>query len=148
MPKAAGDLYARRPQDGKCNEPQSSGCGIAIIYHLRREAGGGDDRRDGAQANLPHLYVDPRRSIHRSAGEASALPDLYDALSYAASQSFGEGVRSSGGHSILYDSLHHAGGENVVAYRTTDIQDVVQTDHCEISVSAAAHQIEARKLMI
>ncbi len=81
-------------------------------------------------------------------GWASTRPDLYDPLSYAHSQVFGENVRFSGGSGILYDSLRHVGGENVVAYVTHDVQDVVQTDHYEIMVSADAARIEARKLAI
>ena len=90
-------------------------------------------------ATLAGQFVDLR-------GQAAARPELYDLKSYARSQPFGEGVRSSGGNGIVYDSLRHVGGENVVAYVTRDIEDVVQTDHYEISVSAGAASIEARKL--
>jgi hypothetical protein len=39
-----------------------------------------------------------------------------------------------------------SGGVNVAAYRPTNVLDVTQTDHFEISVSAAERRIEARGL--
>ena len=41
-----------------------------------------------------------------------------------------------------------AGGINVVAYRPRNITEVLQTDHFEIAVSAAARTINVRKLTI
>ncbi|AWN48563.1 hypothetical protein DK419_21230 [Methylobacterium terrae] len=65
---------------------------------------------------------------------------------YAASQRFGEAVRASGGHGILYDSLRHAGGANAVAYRPRGVLEVAQGDHYAITVRAAAPRIAARRL--
>lgn len=115
-----------------------------VAHHLRREAvaaGAAELRRTYRTyvATIDGTFRDLR-------GQATALPDLYDPTSYAASQTFGDGVRSSGGHGIIYDSLRHVGGVNVVAYRTHDVQDVVQADHFEISVRAADRRIEARRI--
>jgi hypothetical protein len=55
-------------------------------------------------------------------------------------------VRASGGSGILYDSLRRQTGINVVAHRPSNAVDIVQADHFEISVSAAARAIEVRKL--
>ena len=115
-----------------------------VGHHLRREAvatGGAELRRTYRTytATLAGDFTDLR-------GQSSAQPDLYDPASYGASQPFGEGIRSAGGYGILYDSLRHAGGENVVAYRTHGIEDILQTDHYEITVSSAAPKIAARKL--
>ena len=117
-----------------------------VGHHLRREAVATSVTELSRTyrtytAALAGWFVDLR-------GCTSTSPDLYAPSSYAHSQIFGEDVRSSGGSGILYDSLRHVGGENVVAYVTHDVRDVVQTDHYEITVSAGAARIEARKLAI
>jgi hypothetical protein len=115
-----------------------------VAHHLRREAvatGSAELRRTYRTyvARIEGAFCDLR-------GQASDLPRLYDPTSYAASQTFGEGIRSSGGHGVVYDSLRHVGGVNVAAYRTHDIRDVVQADHYEITVRAADRRIEARRI--
>ena len=117
-----------------------------VGHHLRREAVATSATELSRTyriytAALAGWFVDLR-------GCAYTRPDLYDSSSYAHSQIFGEDVRSSGGSGILYDSLRHVGGENVVAYTAHDVRDVVQTDHYEITVSAGAARIKARKLAI
>jgi hypothetical protein len=71
---------------------------------------------------------------------------VYASERYDASQKLGEDVRASGGAGLLYDSLRRRTGSNVVAHRPRNIVDIVQTDHFEIAVSAAARVIEVRKL--
>jgi len=79
-------------------------------------------------------------------GSRASRPDAYAPDSYAASQQFGETIRASGGDGILYGSVRLCVGVNVVAYRPTKIEDVVQADHFEISVQAGRRRIEVRKL--
>jgi hypothetical protein len=55
-------------------------------------------------------------------------------------------VRASGGAGILYDSLRRRGGRNIVTHRPLNITDIAQTDHFEITVSAAVRRIKIRKL--
>ena len=117
---------------------------VEVAHHLRREAvatGAAELRRTYRTyaAAIGGRFSDLR-------GQASALPHLYDPTSYAASQPFGEAIRASGGHGILYDSIRHAGGTNVVAYRTHDIRDIVQAGHYEITVTAAHRSIHARTI--
>jgi len=103
-----------------------------VSHHLRREAANagwsemrGQYRAYGAQ--LEGRYVDIR-------GRAGSLPDIYARASYRASQAFGEAVRASDDHGILYDSLRHRGGANVVCYRPKSITAVQQAAHHEIMV--------------
>jgi hypothetical protein len=115
-----------------------------VAHHLRREAvarGASDARRKYRQYTsvLAGSYLDIR-------GQQSARADVYDPHSFAASQILGEAVRTSGGAGIEYDSLRHAGGINVVAHRPRNILEIIQVDHFEISVLAAANRIEVRKL--
>lgn len=115
-----------------------------VAHHLRREAvatGTASLARPyrAYTARLAGDYLDIR-------GRQAARPDLYDPTSYAASQPFGEAVRASGGAGILFDSIRHAGGENVVAHRPRNVTDVTQADHFEIIVEAGSPRIEARRL--
>ena len=45
---------------------------------------------------------------------------------------------------LLYDSLRRRTGVNVVALRSHNITDIVQTDHFEIVVLATARTIDVR----
>lgn len=92
-------------------------------------------------AQLDGAYLDLR-------GQAATRADLYDPGSYVAAQAFGEGLRARGGDGILFDSLRHLGGHNVVGYRPAKVLDVVQTDHYEIAVETAAPGIEAKRLTL
>ncbi|WP_349368380.1 RES family NAD+ phosphorylase [Salinarimonas sp.] len=115
-----------------------------VGHHLRREAAARGEPSltrvfRAYEATLQGAYVDIR-------GQAAERPDLYAGTSTAAAQSFGEGLRAAGEDGILYDSLRHAGGENVAAYRPSRIRDVVQADHWEIIVRAGEKRIAARRL--
>ncbi len=79
-------------------------------------------------------------------GQQSAYPDVYASDRYDASQRFGEEVRASGGAGILYTSLRRRSGNNIVAFRTRNITEIVQEDHFEITASATDRTIGVRKL--
>ncbi|TKT74675.1 RES family NAD+ phosphorylase [Aquamicrobium sp. LC103] len=115
-----------------------------VGHHLRREA---------VARHLPELSRTYRAYSARIGGEhvdirgqQAAHPEFYLSDSYAASQSFGEGVRTSGRAGILYDSVRLRGGINVATFRPSLVLDVLQTDHFEISVAARGRSIEVRKL--
>ena len=115
-----------------------------MSHHLRREAVARSVSRlqrtyRAYRATLAGAYLDIR-------GQQSTRPHVYASDSYAASQELGESVRAAGGAGILYDSLRHAGGVNIVAHRPRNVLDVVQTDHYEIAVEAQSKRIEARRL--
>lgn len=115
-----------------------------VGHHLRREAFARklpETRRTYRTytARIDGNHVDIR-------GERKARTELYDPASYAASQEFGETVRASGRDGILYESVRRRGGIDVAAYRATKIQNVVQTDHFEITVYADQRKIDVRKL--
>jgi len=115
-----------------------------VGHHLRREA----SARNAAslkrvyreyQADIAGSYLDIR-------GQQAARPDVYAPDTYAASQPFGEGIRASGGDGIAYDSIHHAGGANVVAFRARKIGHVIQCSHYEITVSLGLSRIDVHRL--
>lgn len=115
-----------------------------VAHHLRREAVA---RRIAAVHRTYRQYSSVLEGDYLDVrGQQSARAEIYDPTSFAASQVLGEAVRASGGAGILYDSLRHAGGVSVVAYRTRNILAVTQADHFEISVQAAVNRIEVRKL--
>lgn len=103
-----------------------------VAHHLRREAfnAGMEEMRSQYRAYLADLAGD-YRDIR---GLGSDFPALYAPADYRASQSFGEAVRASSDHGILYDSVRHAGGQNAVCYRTTSILNVRQSAHYEITL--------------
>ena len=80
-------------------------------------------------------------------GRQTDMADAYAPDSHAASQAFGESIRTAGGAGILYDSVRHRGGINTVAYRPTNVGDLVHTEHIDFRVSAAEKRNEERRLM-
>jgi hypothetical protein len=117
-----------------------------VGHHLRREAFATGAARLSRQyrtytARLAGDYLDIR-------GQQATRSDLYASASYAAGQLLGESVRASGGAGILYDSVRHAGGVNIAAYRPRNVIDVVQADHFELTVEAGASRIEARRMAV
>jgi hypothetical protein len=115
-----------------------------VGHHLRREAAarGLPGLRRAYRTYVCHLagdYLDIR-------GRQAELAEVYAGDSYAASQRLGERLRAASGAGILYDSLRHAGGVNVVAYRPRNVLDVRQAAHFEIAVVTALPRIELRRL--
>lgn len=115
-----------------------------VGHHLRREAfacSKSSLTRTYRQysSTLQGAYLDIR-------GQQGSLADVYDSSSYAAAQDLGGSIRTSGQAGILYDSLRHAGGINVVAYRPKNIQNTLQCDHFEITVQAKVRRIALKKI--
>lgn len=79
-------------------------------------------------------------------GQQATRREVYASDRYDASQKLGEQVRASGGAGLLYDSLRRHPGSNVVAHRPRNVTDIVQADHFEITVMAAARMIDVRRL--
>ncbi|RKK05230.1 RES domain-containing protein [Pseudoroseomonas wenyumeiae] len=117
---------------------------IEVAHHLRREAvATGAPRLQRAfrtyTASLAGDYLDLR-------GQQAARPEVYATGSYAASQLLGESIRASGGAGIIYDSVRHAGGTNIVAHRPRNILQVTQADHWLLAVQAASPRISLKRL--
>jgi hypothetical protein len=113
-----------------------------VSHHLRREAhrSGLPEMRGQYRtysATLDGAYEDIR-------GQQAARPDLYSLTDFAASAVFGEEIRRTG-DGVIYDSLRHASGVNVVAYRPRKIQQVTQREHFELTVPVVG-RIIARRL--
>jgi hypothetical protein len=104
---------------------------LEVSHHLRREM-----QRSALPEMRSHYRtysasLDGRYEVIR--GRRASRPELYAAADYTASQLFGESIRRSG-DGIVYESLRHAGGVNLVAYRPRKIRNVTQRDHYEITV--------------
>jgi RES domain len=115
-----------------------------VGHHLRRETvarGMATMTRTyrAYSTTLSGNYLDIR-------GQQAARADVYASDRYDASQKLGEQIRASGGAGLLYNSLRRRTGSNVVAHRPGNITDIVQTDHFEITVEAAARVVDVRKL--
>lgn len=117
---------------------------VEVAHHMRREAvatamAGLSRTFRVYSARFEGDFVDIR-------GEQASMAAVYASADYAASQRFGEEMRAAGEAGILFDSLRHDGGENVVAFRPSRILDVVQGDHYDVTVEAASPVIRAKKL--
>lgn len=115
-----------------------------VAHHLRREAiatGKPSLSRDfrAYTAELEGSYLDIQ-------GQQAQRVDVYASNSYVASQALGEGVRTSGGAGILYDSVRHLGGICVVSHRPRNVLEVVQADHWQLAVEASSPRVSLRKL--
>jgi hypothetical protein len=117
-----------------------------VAHHLRRECA------DRNKAELTRTYRAYSCSVAGDyvdiRGEHATSPGLYADDSYAWSQPFGEGVRTQKHNGILFDSLRHDGGENVVVYRPKLISDITQADHFDIRVEIGSQKVGvARKTL-
>jgi hypothetical protein len=142
---APGGMRFNGPDLGAWYASGSLTTAVAEVgHHLRREAvatGAPSLTRQyrSYTARLDGAFLDLR-------SPSPAQTDLFAPHSYAASQGFGEARRAAGDDGLLFRSLRHVSGENIVAYRPTKILEVGQTDHFEIRIVAASPTIEARRL--
>jgi hypothetical protein len=117
-----------------------------VAHHLRRELiarGKAEERRTfrSYSARLTgNNFIDLRN-------QKTSRPDLYDKANYTTSQAFGEDIRGTGRAGIVYDSLRHRDGTNIVAYRPRQIIEVAQTDHYDVIVPLRG-RIVARRLIV
>ncbi len=113
-----------------------------VSHHLRREA---------IRCGMPEMRSQYRTysvtldgAYENILGQQAVRPELYAPADYSASQVFGEDIRRAG-DGIIYDSLRHVGGVNMVAYRPRKIRDVTQRDLYELTVPVVG-RIVARRL--
>jgi hypothetical protein len=111
-----------------------------VGHHLRREAVA---RR---VPGLKRTYRSYRAHLDGRFRDVRGDATLHASDSYEASQKFGEAERKAGGDGIIFDSVRHAGGVNIVAYRPSKVLAVTQADHFEIAVLAEERRIEVTKL--
>lgn len=116
-----------------------------VAHHLRRElvARSVTQMHRTFRCYMCRLLSRDYRDIR---GQQQRHPAVYDGHSHAASQAFGETIRSAGRAGIVYDSLRHRGGTNVVAFRPRLIVDVIQSDHYDLFVPIQGRLI-ARRLI-
>jgi hypothetical protein len=119
-------------------------CAAEVGHHLRREA--------FARSKLSLTRTFRQYSPTLQGGyldicrQQSMRSEIYNSTSYSASRDLGEIVRAAGQAGIIYDSLRHAGGVNIVAHRPRNILNVQQCDHFEITVQTTVKRIEVRKI--
>ena len=98
-----------------------------VYHHTRRLAHSASGFRHVIQ--MRELISDLDAPFHDVRGLRAIEPELYSPDSYAASQPFGEALRSSGSNGIFYESVRRSGGENAVVYRPGLLPPVIQGDH-------------------
>jgi RES domain len=110
-----------------------------VAHHLRREAI--NMRRTSLTLQYRTYSAKLMGSYQDIRGMAATRAELYKVDDYAASQTFGEAIRVSGGAGIVYDSVRHVGGTNVVALRPRNVRDVLMGTHYEITVPVSGKVI-------
>jgi hypothetical protein len=76
--------------------------------------------------------------LHDLRGKRIELPDVYDPMSYAASQKVGAGLRAAGSNGVAFDSVRRTGGECVAVFRPRLVQNVRQGVHLRYAWDGAA----------
>lgn len=113
-----------------------------VAHHLRRETFA---RRQ--QQAMRRFRAYSARLEGRFCDITKIAPDgVMASEHYGDGQTFGESLRQAGEDGIVYPSLRHHGGTNVVAYRPGNVLDVVQAGHFEITISVRERPIEVRRL--
>jgi hypothetical protein len=75
------------------------------------------------------LEADLDGVLHDLRGQGVEHAALYDADSYAASQSWAKRMREAGSNGIAYDSVRHAGGQCVAVFRPRLLRRARQAEH-------------------
>jgi len=110
-----------------------------VAHHLRREAV--NMRRTSLTLQYRTYSARLMGAYHDIRGMADSRPELYEVDDYTASQTFGEAIRASGGDGIVYDSVRHVGGTNIVALRPRNVRDILMGTHYEITVPVSGKVI-------
>ena len=116
-----------------------------VAHHLRREAI--NMRVSSLTLQYRTYSAELAGQYHDIRGQLATRPDVYNPNSYTASQAFGQKIRSEGGDGILYDSVRHVGGTNVVAFRPRNVRNVVMGTHYEVMVPVKG-KVVARSLSV
>jgi hypothetical protein len=116
-----------------------------VAHHLRREAI--NMRRASLTLQYRTYSAQLAGQYHDIRGQHVELADVYSPDNYGASQAFGEKIRAAGGDGILYDSVRHVGGTNVVAFRPRNVTVVVPGTHYEVTVPVTG-KVVARALSV
>ena len=114
-----------------------------VAHHLRREAA--NMRVASLALQYRTYHADLAGDHHDIRGMAALRPELYRPDDYALSQAFGESIRAAGGAGIIYDSVRHEGGTNIVTLRPRNIQNVAMGTHYEI-IAPVTGKVIARTL--
>ncbi len=93
---------------------------------------------------MRELLSTPTAALEDLTSEHNTRPDLYHENDYSASQAFGEQLRQARLDGIIYNSVRHNGGTNIVIYRPRLLVPVIQGDHYEYTWDAAGQHTVQR----
>lgn len=106
------------------------------LYHHTR-------RLKASDAGFPNtiqmreLISHPKAQLHDLISDKDQHREFYKDQDYSASQAFGEDLRKSGQDGIMYESVRHIGGKNIVIFKPKILVPVVQGDHYNYSWDAS-----------
>ncbi|HQZ13676.1 MAG TPA: RES family NAD+ phosphorylase [Devosia sp.] len=138
------------PEGGRFNGPDLGAWYAAADIVTAAAEVGHHLRRETVARGVPSMARAYRTYTARLAGAYEDIrgthPEAHAPDEYAAGQALGESERAAGGDGFVYDSVRHAGGSNVVAYRPGKVLEVTQAQHFEITVFAGERRIEVAAL--
>ena len=86
-------------------------------------------RQPAIELEMRCYLADVACELHDLRGRRLELPDVYDPLSYSASQKLGADLRAAGSNGVAFDSVRRTGGECVAVFKPRLVQNVRQGVH-------------------
>ena len=86
-------------------------------------------REGPLELDMRTYLCDVSASFHDIRGLRDRMPDIYDLVSYVASQKLARSLKKAGSNGVVYDSVRHAGGECLAVYRPRLVQNCRQGTH-------------------
>jgi RES domain-containing protein len=86
-------------------------------------------REGPLELDMRTYLCDVSATFHDIRGLREEMPDIYDPISYVASQNLARSLKKAGSNGVVYDSVRHAGGECLAVYRPRLVQNCRQGTH-------------------
>jgi hypothetical protein len=81
------------------------------------------------ELDMRTYLCDVSATFHDIRGLRDEMPDIYDPVSYVASQNLARSLKKAGSNGVVYDSVRHTGGECLAVYRPRLVQNCRQGTH-------------------
>ena len=115
----------------------------SLYHHTSRLAA--SDANYPCPIQMRELLSAPDAFLEDLTSEQTNRSELYHQSDYSNSQAFGEEVRKSKSDGIIYNSVRHTGGTNIVIFRPRLLVPVIQGDHYQYTWDESG-QPDVRKL--
>ena len=86
-------------------------------------------RESPIELDMRTYVSDITASVHDIRGMRDEIPDIYDPVSYAASQNLARSLKGAGSNGIVFDSVRDTEGQCIAVYRPRLVQNCRQSTH-------------------